>query len=551
MSCATRLRRRMPAAEIVVLERGHYVSFANCGLPYFIGGEITAPSDLLLQTPQSLSEGHDLDVRVDSEVTAIDPDGRNVTVHGPDGEYELTYDELVLTPGARAVALPIPGIDSSRVHTVRTVDDAEAIVSRARDAERAVVIGGGFIGVETAEGLARAGLAVAIVEAGPHVLPPVEDELVPLVHGALSAAGVAVVENTTVTEIAEGDGEALVRLSSGDVLGVDLVVLSAGVRPATEVFERGGVHCDRGAIRVDAHGRTNREHVWAAGDAVASVDFVTGACGPIALAGPANRAGRLVADAIADPATARDIPASQRTAIVRAGDLTVAMTGATRRHLDEGSFFTIHLHPAHHATYFPGAEGMSIVLHVERGTGRILGAQAAGGAGVDKRVDVIATAMRGQLTAPELMDLDLCYSPPYGAAKDPITMAGLIADNVLTGQLALWYAEDIDEVRDSSLLVDVRGRDEYAGGHIAGAVNIPHTQLRSRVHEVAQLAGGRPVRLYCASGYRSYLAHTVLAAAGFDSASLSGGMYTLLAVLGERTADIITTETQIETGVAR
>lgn len=534
MSCATRLRRRSPDAEIIVVERGEYVSFANCGLPYFVGEEIQDVDDLLLQTPESLRSGHALDVRTRTTAVAIDPSAKTITVRDDAGESEISYDELVLAPGATSVMPPVPGIASPRVHTVRSIPDAIGLADAASPESRALVVGGGFIGIETAEALAHRGLLVALVEMADHVLPPVDEELAPLVRVALEAEGVVIVEGTGVSRITDTSAEAVVALDDGSELGVDLVVVAAGVRPDTRIFEDAGGECERGAIRVDDGGRTSLSHVWAAGDAVLSEDAVSGIRRPVALAGPANRAGRLVADAIADANGARRVPRPLGTAILRVGAATVAMTGASRRSLLSAgiAFQSIHLHPANHAAYFPGAAGMSIVAHFSAQDGRLLGAQAVGEEGVDKRIDVLATAIRAGMSAPDLIDLDLSYSPPYGAAKDPVNLVGMIAENVLSGRLRLWYAQDLADVMETSVIVDTRSRAEFASGHIPGALNVPHTEIRARVGEIRATAAGRPVRLHCASGYRSYLAHTVLAGAGLDSASLSGGLQTLRSVLG-------------------
>lgn len=547
MSCAARARRLSEDAEIIVLERGPHVSFANCGLPYFIGGEIEESSSLLVQTPESLQSSLNLDVRPRHEVIGMDATAKTVTVRSPTGVEELGYDALVLAPGAAAVRPPIPGLDSERVHTVRSVPEALAVRDAARPGARAVVIGGGFIGVETAEALAERGLAVAILEASAHILPPLEPELAHMVRSGLEAVGVAVLEGMALAEVHDRARTAHLRLSDGTTLESELVILSAGVRPDTALFEAAGVPCERGAIVVDEHGRTGVPGVWAAGDAVLSTDAVTGERRPVALAGPANRAGRLVADDILRPASARPIPRPLGTAIVRAGRLSAAMTGANRRSLQmrEGGIQTIHLHPADHATYFPGAEEMALVVHFAEDDGRILGAQAVGGRGVDKRIDLLGTAIRAGWHIDDLIDLDLAYSPPYGQAKDPVNLVGLLGQNVAEGNLRLWYAGDLDAVRRSSLLVDVRTRGEFLDGHVRGAINVPHTELRARLAEIRELAAGRPVRVLCATGMRSYLAHRVLAQSGFDSASLSGGMKTLRAELGNRAdEEIVVAESQ-------
>ena len=542
MSCAARARRLDEAAEIVVLERGEHVSFANCGLPYYVGGEITDPGALLVQTPASLRAALDLDVRTRHDVTGLDADRKVVTVNTPDGVAELDYDALVLAPGARAVVPPIPGIDSPRVRTLRTVDDALALRGGVEGGARdAVVLGAGFIGLEAAEALAHQGLNVTIVELAPHVLPPLESELATLVTAELAALGIDVRAGVAATAIEPEGGRDAVVLADGSRVPADLIVLSVGVRPDTAAFEAAGVACERGAMLVDAHGRTSLEGVWAVGDATASVDAVPEAVRPVALAGPANRAGRLVADAILRPEQARPIPAPLGTAIVRVGSLTAALTGANRAALDDAGleYVTLHLHPNQHAGYYPGATQIHLVVHVRAQDGLLLGAQAVGTDGVDKRIDVLATAMRGGLSVTDLIDLDLSYSPPYGQAKDPVNLAGMVGENVLNQTLRLWYAEDLDAVREETLLLDARSATEVATGAIPGALNIPHTQLRERLDEVRAAAGGRPVRVLCASGVRSAIAHRVLTQAGFDSASLSGGMLTLRATLGDRATALL------------
>lgn len=542
MSCAARARRLDEAAEIVVLERGEHVSFANCGLPYYVGGEITDPGALLVQTPTSLRAALNLDVRTRHDVTGLDADRKVVTVRTPGGEVELAYDALVLAPGARALVPPIPGIDSPRVRTLRTVDDALALRDGVEGGARdAVVLGAGFIGLEAAEALAHQGLNVTIVELAPHVLPPLESELATLVTAELAALGIDVRAGVAATAIEPEGGRDAVVLADGSRVPADLIVLSVGVRPDTAVFEAAGVRTERGAILIDDHGRTSLPSVWAVGDATASVDAVTGAVRPVALAGPANRAGRLVADAILRPDSARPLPSPLGTAIVRAGSLTAALTGANRAGLDAAGidYVTLHLHPNQHAGYFPGAAQMHLVVHISPTDGRLLGAQAVGTDGVDKRIDVLATAMRAHLFVTDLIDLDLSYSPPYGQAKDAVNLVGMVGENVLNQTLRLWYADDLDAVRAEALLLDVRGPAEVATGALPGALAIPHTLLRERLDEVRAAAAGRPVRVLCASGVRSAIAHRILVQAGFDSASLSGGMLTLRAHLGERAADVI------------
>lgn len=535
MSCAARARRLDERAEIIVLERGEHVSFANCGLPYYVGGEIEDESSLLVETPESLRRSLNLDVRPGHEVIGLDIGARTVTVRTRTGTENLGYDALVLAPGARAVRPAVPGLDSARVRTLRTVTDAVDLRTAAESGARhAVVIGAGFIGLEAAEALARLGLEVAVVERAPQVLPPLEPEIAHPVATELDNLNVQVRTRSEVSRIEPGGAHDVVILADGTRLRADLIVLSAGVRPNTEVFESAGLACDGGAIVVDERGRTSAPGVWAVGDAVVSTDAVTGLRRPVALAGPANRAGRLVADDITRPGAARPIPYPVGTSVVRVGNLTAAMTGANRATLATAGAeaHTVHLHPNQHAGYFPGATQIHLLAHVRAGDGLLLGAQAVGADGVDKRIDVLATAIRARMTVHDLIDIDLAYSPPYGSAKDPVNLTGMVGANVLDGTLRLWYADDLDAVLATALLLDVRSRAEFAEAHTPGALNIPHTEVRARLGEIEAAAAGRPVRVLCASGVRSHLAHRVLTQAGLDSASLSGGMLTLTAALG-------------------
>lgn len=532
MSAAARARRHDESAEIVVLERGPEVSFANCGLPYHVGGEIADAGALLLHTPDSLRTSLNIDVRVRHEVTAIDSSSAAVIASSPEGEITVGYDALILAPGAAALRPPLPGLDSPRVHTLRTVGDAVALRGLVEaGARRAVVLGAGFIGLEVAEALVQAGMAVDVVELAPHILPPLETEMASLVRAELLRLGVRLHEGVAAERVDSHIPDDDVVLSNGVILPADLIVLSVGVRPDTGFAESAGIATLRGAILVDDRGRTSVPGIWAAGDATVSIDAITGAQRAVALAGPANRAGRLIADDIFGAAGARAIPAPIGTAVVRVGDLTAAMTGANRASLDAAGieYTTLHLHPNQHAGYFPGASPVHLVVHIASGDGRVLGAQAVGREGADKRIDVLATAIRAGLTAPELIDLDLAYSPPYGQAKDPVNLVGMVAENVLEGRLRLWYAEELPQVLDDALVLDVRSGAEYASGHIPGSLNIPHTELRERLDEVAAAADGRPVRALCAAGVRSNIANRILVGNGFDSASLSGGIQTLRA----------------------
>ena len=543
MSAAARLRRRDEGAEIIVLERSTYVSFANCGLPYYVGGEIEDPAKLLLHTPQTLKAALNLDVRINSEVSAIDPIAHAVEVTNTEtGEaYELTYDHLILSPGGFAARPPIDGLDSPRVHTLRTVDDALAL--REASGTRAVVLGAGFIGIEAAEALAHRGFETHLVEYAEHVLPPLEVEMATLVTQELRALGVRVHAGVAAQSIVHGDDRDSVTLTDGTELSADVIVLSAGVRPDTALAEVAGIETRGGYILVDDRGRTSADDVYAVGDATVGRDHDR----PVALAGPANRGGRLVADAIADAdtgeATARPIPRPQGTAIVRIGGLTAAMTGENRQALDAAGtqYFTVHTHANQHAGYFPGAKPVHILMHVGT-SGQILGAQAVGADGVDRRIDVIATAMRAGLNATDLIDLDLAYAPPYGQAKDPVNQTGMVAHNVMTGELILTGP---DALTGDMPVLDVRTMGEYAAGHMPNSLNIPHTQLRDRLDEVRawvdESVGERPFVVMCAAGVRSWIGYRIVRAAGFNVTMLSGGIQTLRAWLGEKAEAVLVT----------
>ena len=528
MSAAARFRRLDEKSEIIVLEKGEHVSYANCGLPYFISGEIIDRSKLLVQTPETLKESLNIDVRTGIEVVAIDPASKNLSVIGSTGAETISYDSLIISPGASPAKPTIPGLETANAFVLRTVPDALAIDTEvSAGVKTAAVLGAGFIGAEVAEALAMRGVATSIIEMADHILPPLETEIARFAEDALREAGVDVHIGVTASAI---DGNRI-KLSNGKEVKGDLLIVSAGVKPDTSVFTDAGIENDRGAVITDVYGRTNLPHVWAIGDAVISTSAVTAARRPVALAGPANRAGRIVADNIFQnhETLLQDLPALMGTAIVRVGTQTVAMTGANRQALESAGidFDTLHTHPNHHASYFPGAKQIHMIVHFEKGNGKLLGAQAIGESGVDKRIDVIATAIKFGAKITDLIDLDLAYSPPYGSAKDPINMLGMLGNNVMSGQLQLWHVGNIESELADSLLLDVRTADEFATGHLKNAINIPHIELRERIEEVRGLAKGRRLRVMCQSGVRSYIAHRILVDAGFESASLSGGALTL------------------------
>ena len=525
-TAATRARRLDEEAEIVVLERGRYVSFANCGLPYHIGGEIADRDRLLLQTPASLKARYEIDVRVENEVLEIDRDKHEVVVRDlrADRLYRQPYDKLILSPGAAPVRPPLPGVDDQRIFTLRTVPDADrikaALDAGARDV---VVVGGGFIGLEMVENLRRRGLDVHLVELLDQVLPPLDPEMAAPLQQTLADHGVKVHLGDAVESFASGGGKLLVRLGSGTTLPADLVLLAVGVRPEGTLAASAGLRCTlRGAIMVDEHMRTSDPDIFAVGDAVVVRDFVTADEVLIPLAGPANRQGRIAADnACGRDATYRG---SQGTSVVRLFDLTAASTGASEKTLRRAAveYEKIYVHPANHVTYFPGAEQMTIKLLFQPPDGRVLGAQIVGGGGVAKRIDVMATAIQGKMTVDNLAEAELAYAPQFGAAKDPINMAGFVAANVLRGDVQIAHADQLD----GALLLDVRSPAEYAAGNIPDARLIPLPELRRRYDE---LPTDQPIVVYCQVGLRGYLAARQLQQRGFQVRNLSGGYKTYCA----------------------
>jgi NADPH-dependent 2,4-dienoyl-CoA reductase/sulfur reductase-like enzyme/rhodanese-related sulfurtransferase len=521
MSAATRLRRLSNDTEIVVLERSGHVSYANCGLPYFVGGVIEDEDSLLLQTPASLFDRFRLDVRVDTEAVAIDTSSNTVTardlVKGQD--YQIRYDYLILSPGASPVVPPIPGIE--RAMPLRTVEDVERLVREVQNAPKsAVVIGGGFIGLEIAENLVHRAIATTLVEATDQVLAPLDPEMASPVAEELRRHGVTLhlgdsVESMTLENV---------RLSSGQIVPADLVVVAIGVRPETGLARLAGLAIgERGGIAVDEFNRTSVENVYAVGDAAEKADALDGTPTLVPLANIANRHGRVVADHIAGR---RVRPrATIGTAIVKVFDLTIATTGWNEKRLRAGGrpFVAIHTHPSSHAAYYPGAKPMCLKLLVDPSSGEILGAQGVGTEGLDKRIDVLATAIRAGLTAPELADLELAYAPPFGSAKDPVNMLGYIAENILSGLVETVQWHEVDEYRArGAQFVDVRTREEFARGTLPGALNIPIDELRERASELAN----SDIVVNCQVGQRGHVAAMLLNELGFHAKNLDGGYRT-------------------------
>lgn len=521
-TAAARARRLSESAEIVVFERGPYVSFANCGLPYHVGGEIADRSKLLLQTPENLKARHNLDVRVLTEVTAIRREARRVLVSSiEDGRtYEESYDKLIISTGAAPIRPPLPGIDHHRIFTLRNVPDMDRIKAAADASGSAIVIGGGFIGLEMAENLRRRGLRVHLVEMLDHVMPPLDREMAVAIAQQLTLHGVTLHLSDAVESFADAGGAVTARLKSGISITGDLVVLSIGVRPESRLAQDAGLAIgERGGIIVNEHMQTSDPDIYAVGDAVVTKDFVTGADTLIPLAGPANRQGRIAADNIFDKPTC--YRGSQGTSIVRIFDLAVGMTGASEKVLRRAgvAYEMVYLHPAHHVGYFPGAQQMSMKLLFSPQDGRVLGAQITGGDGVDKRIDVIATAIQARLSVFDLEEMELAYAPQFGAAKDPVNMAGFVAANVVRGDVRIAHADSIPE----GVLLDVRTPAEHAAGAIAGSMLIPIDDLRARHSELPK---DRPIIAYCAVGLRGYTSARILSQLGYDVRNLSGGYKT-------------------------
>ncbi|MFZ1063365.1 MAG: FAD-dependent oxidoreductase [Acidimicrobiales bacterium] len=519
MSTAARLRRLDDEAQIIVLERSSYVSYANCGLPYFVGGVIEDESSLILQTPTSLYERFRIDVRVDYEALRIDPRRREVVVknRSTDEVDVVAYDVAVLSPGASPIIPPIEGIE--RAFVLRNVEDVERIVADVASLpSTAVVIGGGFIGVELAENLTARGIRVSIVEASPQVLAPLDPEMAEIVATELGAHGVALHVNDAVVHV----GDDHVQLASGIRLSAEMVIVAIGVRPDVGLARDAGlVIGDRGGIVVDDFQRTSDPTIYAVGDAVEKRDALDSRATLVPLANIANRQGRVVADHIAGR-TVRPVP-SIGTAIVRVFDLTVATTGWNEKRLRDAGrdFIAIHTHPFSHATYFPGARPMSLKLLVDPVSERILGAQGIGGDGVDKRIDVLATSIRAGLRAPALADLELAYAPPFGSAKDPVNMLGYIAEDRLSGLAQVVQWDEIGRL-DGGQVIDVRSNEEFLEGALPGAVNIPLDQLRDRLDDVVS----REVVVYCQVGQRGHVAALLLSQLGFHARNLDGGYET-------------------------
>lgn len=528
MSAAARARRLSEDADIIVIERSRHVSFANCGLPYHIGGVIEDRDALVLQTPQSLAESLNLDVRIAHEARAIDPAQRSVTIHdlANNEEYRLDYDRLVICPGAKPLVPPLPGITHPAIHTLRNIEDMDRIKAMVdAHVRHAVVIGGGYIGIEMAENLRHLDIAVSLVELADQVMPPLDPEMARDLQYHLIYHGIDLRLSTGASAFEEADGRLQVQLDSSQSILTDMVVMAAGVRPDIALLEGTGIALGpRGGIAVDRHMRTSQPDIYAAGDAVEVTDSVTGESSLIALAGPANRQGRIVADHIFGRNSA--YTSTQGTAVIKVFDMTAAATGASEKALRRHAmpFQKIYLHPTGHAGYYPGTNSMHLKLLFSPGDGKIFGAQAVGYDGVDKRIDVLAVALRAGLTVRDLEELELAYAPPYGSAKDPVNNAGFIACNLLDGDVRFWYAEEYERLGQNALIVDVRSAVEYDTWHIENAINLPLATLRVQLDTLPK---DKLILLYCRVGFRSYLAYRLLVQRGFTMVmTLAGGSKT-------------------------
>jgi NADPH-dependent 2,4-dienoyl-CoA reductase/sulfur reductase-like enzyme/rhodanese-related sulfurtransferase len=531
-SAAARARRLSEDAEIILFERGPDVSFANCGMPYYLGDEIGERDKLLVVTPERLRQRYRLDVRTRTSVEAIDRQARKVRVRDlvRGREYEESYDKLILAPGAAPIRPPLPGVDLPGVFTLRNLHDMDRIKETLdRDVRHAVVIGAGFIGLELAENLVRRGVGATVVELQEQVMPPLDPEMTTPIARHLAAHGVTLLLGDSAEAFERGADGLTVALKSGRRLPAQLVVLGVGVRPESRLAVAAGLAVGpRGGIRVNEHMQTSDPDVYAVGDAVEVKDFVTGEPSQVPLAGPANRQGRIAADHVFGHGSR--YRGTQGTAVVRVFDLTAALTGASEKTLRRlgRPYRKVYVHPAHHAGYYPGAQPMMLKVLFEPESGKLLGAQAVGGAGVDKRIDVLAVAIQAGMTVFDLEEMELAYAPQYGSAKDPVNMAGFVAAGLLRGEHPQVSVEELPAADAAGadgqpLLLDVRTPREFAAGHIPGAVNIPVDELRSRLGELPR---GRRIAVYCQVGQRGYLATRMLLQAGLQAANLGGGFET-------------------------
>jgi NADPH-dependent 2,4-dienoyl-CoA reductase/sulfur reductase-like enzyme/rhodanese-related sulfurtransferase len=528
-SCAARARRLSESAEIIMFDRGPYVSFANCGLPYYVGDVIKKEEHLLVATPQLFRDRFNIEVRLKSEVARINRDQRTIEINDLEAgrSYIETYDILILSPGAAPIRPNLPGIDLPGIFSLRTIPDSRRIRGwiDQYQAGNAVVVGGGYIGMEMTENLHKRGLHVTVIEKQSQVMPVVDAEIMAAVQATLTQNGITLLLNDHVTGFANGKGHTLkLTLASGKRLSSDLVILCIGVRPEITLAKEAGLTIGKsGGILVDPRMQTSDPHILAVGDAVEIQDVITGEKGVIPLAGPANRQGRIAADVIMGKPSA--FRGTQGTSVVGIMDQVVAMTGPSEKLLKRLGIWNrmekIYLHPGHHANYYPGASPITLKLIFQKQDGLVIGAQAVGKAGVEKRIDVIAMAIQKKATVFDLEEAELCYAPQFGSAKDPVNIAGMIAANVVRGDVKLAHWEDVPET--DACLIDVREPKEYQRGHLDRARNLALDQIRDRMDELPK---DREIWVYCFVGQRSYYAARALSQYGYNVRNISGGFKT-------------------------
>lgn len=526
-SAAARIRRLDERAQITIYERTGFVSYANCGLPYFVGGVITDRNELFLQTPESFWQRFRVDVRVRHEVIEIRPEQKTVVVRNlMTGEtLEDRYDKLLLSPGAKPTRPNMSGIDNGKIFTLRTVEDTLKIHRFVREQrpKSAAVIGGGFIGVEMAENLSQLGMKVTVIEYSDHLMAPLDFDMACAVHAQMRKRGIELKLSTAVTGFETKGGSVVIHTASGAEMVADMVLLAVGVTPDTDLAKRAGLALGiRNSIVVNDRMETSVPDIYAVGDAVEVKHFVTGKKALIALAGPANKQGRIAADNICGGNSVFD--GAQGSSVLKLFDMTVASTGINEAQAKQAEidYDRIVLSPASHAGYYPGGKTMTMKVLYERNTLKLLGAQIIGQEGTDKRIDVIATAIRAGMQATELAELDLAYAPPYSSAKDPVNMAGYMIENIVTGKVKQFHHDEIDAIlRDGSVtLIDTRTSGEYSEGHADGFINVPLDELRERMIAIPK---DRPVYIMCQSGLRSYLACRILSQNGYNCFHFSGG----------------------------
>ena len=526
-TAAARIRRLDEKAEIVVFERSGFISYANCGLPYYIGGVIEDEGDLTLQTPESFWKRFRVKMNVEHEVIEISPENKTVTVKNlKNGEvFTESYDKLLLSPGAKPIKPGFEGIESDRIFTLRTVEDTLKIKKylNAYHPGSAVVVGGGFIGIEVAENLRELGVKVTLVEAADQLMAPFDNDMASFIHAELRKNGIELMLGRMVEGFADTDSGIDVRLKDFGTIHTDMVFMAIGVAPETALAKSAGLELGiKGSIVVNDRMETSVPDIYAVGDAVQIRNFVTDTDTLISLAGPANKQGRIAADNICGGDSR--YTGGQGSSVIKIFDMTAAVTGINEKTARSLGLDTdkVILSPMSHAGYYPGGKVMTMKVLFEKGSYRILGAQIVGFDGVDKRIDVMATAIRAGMKAYELIDLDLAYAPPYSSAKDPVNMAGYIIENIKKGIVKQWYYEDDETLpRDGSVtLLDTRTVQEYSKGHVNGFVNIPVDELRERIGELDKT---KPVYVICQSGLRSYIASRILTGNGFDAYNFAGG----------------------------